>query len=913
MASKSGRFGITAALLLTAVCLVVSPVRAGNVRPLGLETIDGKPAARGAEFRRLIHLLALHEFGERYFSMGGSYSSPAKQLCTIALENLTESARQQVLSKKSGDPLCTLGDGRRRSYYGWRGSNKLDREDAQALFQKKYLPEIKKAAAKVASLESLKVFVFEGYAGVGEDDYSRKTQAFKITLAPWPKRFKDTLRFYNRSVGEWPVPESQARHLMNELFPGRTKYTQLRTLVTMRLGRAVPTRQNYEVEAYVTDIRLYHKNDQAFSKMLHHFGPDELLDRDAVARSKAPRLEFKGQYYLMAAYADLSGKGKSLVEELLDTRDWQGEPFRVKKLREEERKRLSEAFETHARKYSRGEAVWVQGMLSMDAYDMKGGFFPVREVKLNIRFPINSGRVNYISGELVADQVKRIPVPEDAAQRIANSYAYWYRALVRPVEVAAYRDDGSRSGKPSTRGHTVYLEILKMELVRNQEFVGIQYDGDVVWRYVPISYAELKKQKAQQAAKEKESLAKLRKQCEASGSSSCYQELCARIRASVTEDEYKACRKKLATVVAKEKRAQFNAAAGVAAGAALGAGQGGGAEPEKKVATNTRSDCGRKYGGYQAQPWIPISGTPEHKAAIEHCLKQPVREPYGRDILGLRLGMASNDANRLMQRQPYERNVLAEDSRPFEKGQLAISRDRNDGLAAFFLGNGNVDRVAAVSRRVYFKEGQMQAVKLQQRLRKKYGKESWSRGEAMMWLDPSTKTSPSNCSGLVSMLEERGGWRAGGWVLKGHSRANKGNASKAIGMQAGMRAGAIQQECMAKYGMPSGGADMQAQIQKLQRCMEEKMAAAGAAAGATADAVMADSEDQERRPYTVKMNAKPSQYAKYKACGPVVIALFNNGTDGSVKDLSLVLFDPEWVSRQPEFAFKQEGGAGLRF
>ena len=907
MVLKSGRFSIAAALLLTVVCLVANPVQAGNVRPLALETIDGKPAARGAEFRRLIHLLALHEFGERYFSMGGKYSTPEKQLCAIALENLTESARQQVLSNNSGDPLCTLGDGGRGSYYGWRGSNKLDREDAQALFQKKYLPEIRKAAAKVASLESLKVFVFEGYAGVGEDDYSRKTQAFRITLAPWPERLKGILRFYNRAVGEWPVPESQARRLMNELFPGRTKYTQLRTLVTVRLGKAVPTRQNYEVEAYVTDIRLYHKNDQSFSKVLHHFGPDELLDRDAVARSKAPRLEFKGQYYLMAAYADLSGKGKSVVEELLDTRDWQGEPFRVRKRREAERKRLSAALDAHARRFSRSEAVWVRGMLSLNAYDMNGGFFPVREIKLDVTFPINSGRVNYISGKLIADQVERISVPEEAAQRIADSYAYWYRALVRPVEVAAYRDDRSRSGKPVTRGQTVYLEVLKMELVRNQELVGIQYDGDVVWTHVPTSYADLKKQKAQQAAREREDLARLRKQCEVSGTSSCYQELCARLK---SKDEYKACRKKQAAALAKEKRAQFNAAAGAAA-ASLGAGQG--APGKTAVRTNSRSDCGRKYGGYQAQAWIPVSGTPEHKAAIEHCLKQPVREPYGRDILGLRLGMASNDANRLMQRQPYERNVLAEDSRPFEKGQLAISRDRNDGLAAFFLGNGNVDRVAAVSRRVYFKEGQMQAAKLQQGLRKKYGKESWSRGEAMMWLDSSAKASPSSCSGLVSMIEERGGWRAGGWVLKGRSRANRGNASMAIGMQAGMRAGAIQQECMAKYGMPSGGADMQAQIQKLQRCMEEKMAAAGAAAGATADAVMADSSDQERRPHTVKMTAKPAQYAKYKACGPVVIALFNKGAGGSVKDLSLVLFDPEWVSRQPEFAFKQEGDAGLRF
>ncbi|HEB99113.1 MAG TPA: hypothetical protein ENJ05_06385 [Thiotrichales bacterium] len=874
--------------------------------------VEGRVSAKNpAEFKRFVDLLGLAKFGDRLVAN-------SQAACELAVKYLTDEARRNVLieSARGRQPSCNIhiGNGMYKKYY-WRGETELDWQDSEARFRKEYLPQIMKAAKKVAGMDKLREAIFFLDTRVGQGKYSREEQAF--TLEP--------VRLYQlngdlvwargvKYIEKWPVPEARARALMKEFFAPRPnapphRYAKLRLVVSAHLDDAFQGQGYIGVLATVRDVRLFRRSDTGLADMLHRFDPSDYTDYEALARAEKerqraekerkiasmPRVSFVDGAYLMAAYAQLSGTGKKLVDERLERVNWGSNPFEAKRARESAKQRLLKALENASRRFRRDEPVWVKGELRFKVYNLDEGYFPLDKIELTV----DMGDISEVSMELAQDQIARLPVPARIAEGLARTNQAVFRALVRPVDTKVYSDKDRRTGKERPFGHTVIMGIDKLELLKNGRYVDYQYEENRLWAYTPPSYASIEQRKDE-----------LSEECEASGSSACYQKLCARIKATATKEEYKACRKKQAAALAKEKRAQFNAAAGAAA-ASLGAGQG--APGKTAVRTNSRSDCGRKYGGYQAQAWIPVSGTPEHKAAIEHCLKQPVREPYGRDILGLRLGMASNDANRLMQRQPYERNVLAEDSRPFEKGQLAISRDRNDGLAAFFLGNGNVDRVAAVSRRVYFKEGQMQAAKLQQGLRKKYGKESWSRGEAMMWLDSSAKASPSSCSGLVSMIEERGGWRAGGWVLKGRSRANRGNASMAIGMQAGMRAGAIQQECMAKYGMPSGGADMRAQIQKLQRCMEEKMAAAGAAAGATADAVMADSSDQERRPHTVKMTAKPAQYAKYKACGPVVIALFNKGAGGSVKDLSLVLFDPEWVSRQPEFAFKQEGDAGLRF
>ncbi len=877
-----------------------------SVRSLNLHKIKGKVGvdiydinAGGAdEFTRLTHLLALAEFGNEFLNMYDSGSDSyirGTMDCVLAIENLKDSARDDVLKKGGRD--CSLRRYGQNHTFGWKGDNVLDREDSQARFRSKYLPDIMAAAKKVAAMNSVREVNILELQHIYPQKYSRDKQAFELYIGFGEKQYMSVLRVKNaKAVRYWPVPESQARKLMAGPFK-QPAGTQLRLLTTLRLGKPVKTAQSFFIPVTIESAELYLKNDKQLAKPVHRYAKADFTDQAAIAReqeaeriARMEKLPMADESYLWAAYADLTGQSvDEVVETFISRLTYHPDPFKAKRAKDKDRRSMRAVLEKALADYQRNRPVWIQGTISFNTYDMDGGFFPVREVKPKIVLPPGI-TIHQLGLGLVGGQMERLPVPEDIAEGLASRGYAPFRARVYAVEAGGYE---------------VRVAVDRIELLRDEAYADILYDKNLLWEYTPVSYAKLQ----EKAAVREQNLAALKKECEASGSSACYQKLCAGIKATASREEYKACRKQQAAALARERRAEI-----AASSAGLAAKQGAGMQDaETQARTNSLGDCDRKYGGYQAQGLMPVSGTPEYEAAIAHCLKQPVREPYGRDILGLRLGMPSNDANRLLQRQPYERNVLAEDSRPFEKAQLAISGDNNDGLAAFFLRNGNVDRVAAVSRRVYFEEGKMQAARLQQGLRKKYGKESWSGGEAMMWLDPSAEASPASCSGLVSMVEERGGWRAGGWVLKGRSKASRGNASMAIGMQAGMRAGAIQQECMSRYGMPSGGADMQAQIQQFQRCMEEKMAAVGAGAGATADSVMADSADKERRPHAVKMTADPARYARYKACGPVVIALFNKSKGGSVKDLSLVLFDPEWVSRQPAFAFRQENSGELNF
>ncbi len=65
---------------------------------------------------------------------------------------------------------------------------------------------------------------------------------------------------------------------------------------------------------------------------------------------------------------------------------------------------------------------------------------------------------------------------------------------------------------------------------------------------------------------------------------------------------------------------------------------------------------------------------------------------------------------------------------------------------------------------------------------------------------------------------------------------------------------------------------------------------------------------EPRLPVMIGPEGEPGIYARYRASGPVVIALLNADASGRMKDASFVLFDPAWIAGQPAFAFKSGGG-----
>jgi len=860
---------------------------ASSVRPLNLHKLKGKAGvdmyslnAVGAdEFTRLAHLLALAEFGEDFLNMrdsGNDSYTTGPMDCVLAMENLKDAARNEVL-KKGGRGNCTIRQFGQRYTFGWKGNNVLEREDAQARFRNKYLPDIMAAAKKVAAMDSVREIRILERQHIYPQKYSRQKQAFELHIGFGQKQYMGILKVKNaKAVSYWPVPESRARQLMEGPFKQRGG-TQLQLLSTLRLGKPEKIGETFHLPATLEAAEIYLKSDDKLANPLHRYARADFTDQDAAAREQEARriarmekISMADESYLWAAYADYTGQGiNDVVEGFIARLGYNPDPFKAKKAKDRDRARMRDVLKKALDSYQRNRPVWVQGIITFNTYNMDGGFFPVREVKTQLATPPGID-VRQLHLSLVGGQIHQLPVPVDIAEDLSSRGYAHFRARVYAVEA------GSDSSQ-------VRVAVERIELLRDEAYANVLYDKNVLWKYSPVSYARLQ----EKAAAKEQDLAALKTECESTGRSACYRELCDRIKASANRNEWKACRKAYSAALLREKNAEMNAAMRTAI-----------PRPQTTVVNTTReASCRRKYSGPTPQPWMPVSGGPEYEQAMQHCVKQPVRDAYGMDILGLRLGMPFNDARKYVQKESFARGVTLKDTRPFEKAELHITEDRNGGLATFFIRNGEFERLAAVSRRLYFDEGEMPASKVKAGLRKKYGEESWSRGnDVLLWLDSAAKVSPKSCSGVVDLIDERDGWNNGGWRL-GSRRASR--RDPAIG--ASMDANQVRQQCMSKYGMQGGGVpgpDMMAQMQNLQRCMMEQMA------GITPTSPTKGKEESRRLPMMVKMTGSPEQYSRYSACGPVLVAKFNNGKSGSLRSLSLVLFDPDWIARQPAFAFK---------
>ena len=540
---------------------------------------------------------------------------------------------------------------------------------------------------------------------------------------------------------------------------------------------------------------------------------------------------------------------------------------------------MTKKLEQELSRFDRNKTVWVSGALTLNPYNIDQSYFPLRKATVYMGENNLDLKDQWVSVRLVQSQIVKLPIPSDMAKRMSlprgGGYAGIFRALVKPVNTPG-------------PGRTLEFAVERLELLKTPQHTAILDDKNVIWRYTPPGYKTFLATGAQQKAQEQKDIAELKKVCASSSDNpiSCYSKLCSKIRVTGDMEGYKKCNADSKRAFRKWEKSQW---------AAINDKEAARLENKRQNMVTERM-CRGRYTGYPAQSWMPVKGTPEFKAAMTACRNEPVRGVYGPDILGLRLGMPLNDADNFIKRQSMKYNTTLKDSRPFEKASLYWTEDSNHGIAVFSLVNGEQERVAAVSRRLYMGDKKLTANQVVNGLRKKYGQELWSNGNhTLLWASPegSKKPSAKMCSGLAELIEPRAGWN------RAWSSGNK--RSKAISQRqaAAMSIVAPQQQCMAKHGMPSSPEDMQI----LARCIQEFAANATAPSQSTEE-----SKSDARLPFMVKATGTSELYAGYESCGAVTIAYFDTDDTGIVKDISSVLFDPSWIARQPAFAFKSDKG-----
>ncbi len=157
--------------------------------------------------------------------------------------------------------------------------------------------------------------------------------------------------------------------------------------------------------------------------------------------------------------------------------------------------------------------------------------------------------------------------------------------------------------------------------------------------------------------------------------------------------------------------------------------------------------------------WKLNKGSEEYNAAVKGCVEEEDRVPYGPDILGLRLGMTWGDADKLIKREmdlskaeSRKHVVMATEPRPFKDGRLYFSKEGDHGVAFYHMRNNDNERVAAVSRRLYFDGKGESSVPVRKALVEKYGKVDWSKGNTLLWATSGGPSLGARCAKLADKL-----------------------------------------------------------------------------------------------------------------------------------------------------------------
>ena len=123
----------------------------------------------------------------------------------------------------------------------------------------------------------------------------------------------------------------------------------------------------------------------------------------------------------------------------------------------------------------------------------------------------------------------------------------------------------------------------------------------------------------------------------------------------------------------------------------------------EQKSTRKERRCRDRFAERAGRPWIPAESSRSFRAAVEACAQSQPRRAGGPDIVGLRLGMGMGEARRILQDRTASRRVATlADARPFDTGELGWRRDGSRGIALFRITTSAGDRLAGVSRRLYF-------------------------------------------------------------------------------------------------------------------------------------------------------------------------------------------------------------------
>lgn len=338
-------------------------------------------------------------------------------------------------------------------------------------------------------------------------------------------------------------------------------------------------------------------------------------------------------------------------------------------------------------------------------------------------------------------------------------------------------------------------------------------------------------------------------------------------------------------------------------------------ENEKRQAEMQTRQRQQQCRSHVQSNWSLSEGMPLYDEAYQACLAEEERTPYGPDIVGLQLGMDRRSADALVQRRmDGQANASLREAHPFNQGLLRWTKDASRGIALFTVRTREgKELVAGISRRLYFADQQPAAAQIAAGLRKKYGQEIWSEDPStLVWAFPDELADPSsaNCHELADLVVPREGWNRAWAPEISYAEQQKQQQQQ---MQARQAQSTAHMNCVMAATtkvQPSGDgqdegydSEYMARINQEIAACDEKFGAPGAAYGQTA------AEEEAKQPLMTRPEGDPGTYAKYAACGPVVISVLNADPAGKVKDASFVLFDPRWLATQPTIAFKA-GPAG---
>ncbi len=276
---------------------------ASAVKGLNLHKLQGKPAndpflhdlSKDQAFKRFIELFVIGK-APKDATVGeladrGTIVGQGKALldCLLAARHLNSEARGKVLSinRNMSDTVCHAridGNAATKAFV-WKGESRFQVDDSYALFREKYLPQIKAAAAKVASFEGFKEIINVHAIRFNPNSYSSEKGGFTVGITPGSRIGQLSIKD-KKSIYLWKVSKAKARELTEGPLRART---HIFAEEVIELGGVTKFGQKgrqskYKINGVTKSIVLY--ADKARTKVLHRFAREDYLDMAAIAKRK---------------------------------------------------------------------------------------------------------------------------------------------------------------------------------------------------------------------------------------------------------------------------------------------------------------------------------------------------------------------------------------------------------------------------------------------------------------------------------------------------------------------------------------------------------------------------------------------------------------------------------------------------